>query len=138
MRAAKFNYIPDKSMYAAVMKACEAVRKKEDVDKACTTYALYFRVNEEKLTNLVLERLNMKPTEASVKYRWFIVETCLPCDAAPSGVIRRVHTCRSRNAESACLTYANTNCMIGDTDGYISEADALRVIEDYKKARYAE
>lgn len=74
----KLPYIPDKSMYAAVMGACKWIRETGYFNKATKWYASHYGVDLEELQRYVrIAQSNGQKQKNKGKerhYRWFAVE----------------------------------------------------------------
>lgn len=72
----KYEYIPDKKMYAAVMGACAYIRNTGWFNKAVNYYADKYNVDADQLAEHIRRRqsVGQKASTKKRKYYWYAVE----------------------------------------------------------------
>ena len=72
----KYPYIPDKTLYAAVMYACKMIRETGWFNKAVEEASDYYDVPEEDIAREIRKRqsVGQKNSSKKRKYKWYIVD----------------------------------------------------------------
>ena len=152
----KYPYISDKRMFAAVMCACRMIRDSGWFNKAVSYAADKFNVDEKILATHIRERQaagqRKKQTAKGRKYKWFISEKWVSCDADGAGnslgfsIIRasshdnaQTRFCMSDFEETKRNDYGGAYSLVfnhyirGNSEGYTTKTEALEALKKYKQ-----
>ena len=86
MKGYRYPYIPNKTMYAAVMGACSYIRETGYFNKAVSYYAEKYQVDADELAKHIRARQSVgqkgrRSNSTGRKYKWFIVCQTIWCEA---------------------------------------------------------
>lgn len=149
----KYPFIADKKMYAAVMFACKYIRETGCFNKAVTYAANKYSVDEDEIAEHIRARqaAGQKAKSKSRKYRWFVVAEKCNCEAnaEPSvslavfkgltaeTVNRRFvdsdFNYNMRNDYGGCYAPNRWHEVVGNTNGYATESEAMVECERQRK-----
>lgn len=134
----KYEYIPDKRMYAAVMGACKYIRETGFFNKAIQYYSDKFDVNYDDLKQYVTNRSiagrkSIKREPKKLKY--FIIETHTYCEADYTGTTQYnvAKGATSKNVQSRLNQQDFEFDKRNDYGGVYARCRSSKVIAEFDK-----
>lgn len=129
----KYPYIANKTMYSAVMFACNMIRENSWFNKAVSTAADYYGVNEEELAKHIRARQSagQKAKSKPKKYKWFTCYTCVLTDMGYSVRNPQVRKGISKENVAKMLT-------CDDNGGSRFVEEWIEIIKEYSTKEEAE